>query len=72
MISKETWNNVMTYQQRLKAIGLLYPDLTYDYKEEKAQKITSKLTESQKNILKALKPSKKSSRKFELSLTYEI
>lgn len=71
MISKDTWNNVLTVSQRRKAVQLLYPNLGDDAAEEYSQKITTKLSERQKAILKSIKQPK-DSRFYEISVTYRL
>ena len=71
MISKDTWNNVLTVAQRRKAVQLLYPNLGDNAAEEYSQKITTKLSERQKVILKSIKQPK-DSRFYEISVTYRL
>ncbi len=71
MISKDTWNNVLNTSQRRKVIDLLYPDQYESTKEEWSQKITTKLTERHKAILKAVKQVKDSKR-YEVTVTTKI
>ena len=71
MISKDTWNNVLTVAQRRNAVHLLYPNLGDSSAEEYSQKITTKLTERQKAILKSIKQPK-DSRFYEISVTYRL
>lgn len=71
MISKDTWNNVLTVAQRRKAVQLLYPNLGDNAAEEYSQKITTKLSERQKTILKSIKQPK-DSRFYEISVTYRL
>ena len=71
MISKDTWNNVLTVSQRRKAVQLLYPNLGDNAAEEYSQKITTKLSERQKVILKSIKQPK-DSRFYEISVTYRL
>ena len=71
MISKDTWNNVLNASQRRKAIQLLYPNLGDSIAEEYSQKITTKLTERHKTILKSIKQPK-DSRFYEISVTYRL
>ena len=71
MISKDTWNNVLTVSQRRKAVQLLYPNLGDRSAEEYSQKITTKLSERQKAILKSIKQPK-DSRFYEISVTYRL
>lgn len=71
MISKDTWNNVLTVSQRRKAVQLLYPNLGDNATEEYSQKITTKLSERQKAILKSIKQPK-DSRFYEISVTYRL
>lgn len=71
MISKDTWNNVLTVSQRRKAVQLLYPNLGDNSAEEYSQKITTKLSERQKAILKSIKQPK-DSRFYEISVTYRL
>lgn len=71
MISKDTWNNVLTVSQRRKAVQLLYPNLGDSATEEYSQKITTKLSERQKAILKSIKQPK-DSRFYEISVTYRL
>jgi hypothetical protein len=71
MISKDTWNNVLTVSQRRKAVQLLYPNLGENAAEEYSQKITTKLSEKHKVILKSIKQPK-DSRFYEISVTYRL
>ena len=71
MISKDTWNNVLTVSQRRKAVQLLYPNLGDNAAEEYSQKITTKLSDKHKEILKAVKQPK-DSKFFELTVTYRL
>ena len=71
MISKDTWNNVLTPLQRRKAIQYLFPSIGDSILEEYSQKITTKLTDRQKSILKSIKQPK-DSKFFEISVTYRL
>ena len=71
MISKDTWNNVLTVSQRRKAVQLLYPNLGESSTEEYSQKITTKLSDKHKAILKSIKQPK-DSRFYEISVTYRL
>jgi len=71
MISKDTWNNVLTPSQRRKAIQYLFPSIGDSILEEYSQKITTKLTDRQKSILKSIKQPK-DSKFFEISVTYRL
>jgi hypothetical protein len=71
MISKDTWNNVLTANQRLKAVSFLFPNVGESTLEDYSQKITTKLTDRHKSILKSIKQPK-DSRFFEISVTYRL
>ena len=71
MISKDTWNNVLTIGQRRKAILTLYPNALESIIDEYSQKITTKLNDRHKNILKSIKQPK-DSKFFEISVTYRL
>lgn len=71
MISKDTWNNVLTANQRKKAVQFLFPSIGENTLEEYSQKITTKLTDRHKIILKSIKQPK-DSRFFEISVTYRL
>lgn len=71
MISKDTWNNVLTPLQRKKAIQYLFPNIGDSILEEYSQKITTKLNDRHKSILKAIKLPK-DSRFYEISVTYKL
>lgn len=71
MISKDTWNNVLTASQRRKAIQFLFPNVGDSTLEDYSQKITTKLTDRHKMILKSIKQPK-DSRFFEISVTYKL
>ena len=71
MISKDTWNNVLTSSQRRKVIQLLFPSMGENSVEEYSQKITTKLSDKHKEILKAVKQPK-DSKFFELTVTYRL
>ena len=71
MISKDTWNNVLTIGQRRKAILTLYPNASESTIDEYSQKITTKLNDKHKNILKSIKQPK-DSKFFEISVTYRL
>ena len=43
MISKDTWNNVLSIGQRRKAVVTLYPNASESIIDEYSQKITTKL-----------------------------
>ena len=71
MISKDTWNNVLTSSQRRRVIQLLFPSMGENSVEEYSQKITTKLSDKHKEILKAVKQPK-DSKFFELTVTYRL
>jgi len=71
MISKDTWNNVLTASQRRRVIQLLFPSMGESSVEEYSQKITTKLSDKHKEILKAVKQPK-DSKFFELTVTYRL
>jgi hypothetical protein len=71
MISKDTWNNVLTPSQRKKSIQYLFPNIGDSILEEYSQKITTKLTDRQKSILKSIKQPK-DSKFFEISVIYRL
>ena len=71
MISKDTWNNVLTASQRRRVIQLLFPSMGENSVEEYSQKITTKLSDKHKEILKAVKQPK-DSKFFELTVTYRL
>ena len=71
MISKDTWNNVLTASQRKKAVQFLFPNIGESTLEDYSQKITTKLSDKHKNILKSIKQPK-DSRFFEISVTYRL
>lgn len=71
MISKDTWNNVLTSSQRRKVIQLLFPSMGESSVEEYSQKITTKLNDKHKSILKSIKQPK-DSRFFEINVTYRL
>ena len=71
MISKDTWNNVLTANQRKKAVQFLFPSIGESTLEEYSQKITTKLTDRHKAILKSIKQPK-DSRFFEINVTYRL
>lgn len=71
MISKDTWNNVLTANQRKKAVQFLFPSIGENILEEYSQKITTKLTDRHKAILKSIKQPK-DSRFFEINVTYRL
>lgn len=73
MISKDTWNNVLTANQRKKAVQFLFSNIIGDEStiEEWSQKITTKLTDRHKAILKSIKQPK-GSRFFEINVTYKL
>lgn len=71
MISKDTWNNVLTANQRKKAVQFLFPSIGESTLEEYSQKITTKLTDRHKTILKSIKQPK-DSRFFEINVTYRL
>lgn len=71
MISKDTWNNVLTVNQRKKAVSFLFPNVGESTLEDYSQKITTKLTDRHKSILKSIKQPK-DSKFFEISVTYRL
>lgn len=71
MISKDTWNNVLTVSQRKKAVSILFPLIGDSALEDYSQKITTKLTDRHKSILKAIKQPK-DSKFFEINVTYRL
>ena len=71
MISKDTWNNVLTASPRKKAVQFLFPNIGDSALEDYSQKITTKLSDRHKNILKSIKQPK-DSKFFEISVTYRL
>ena len=71
MISKDTWNNILSAEQRKKAILFLFPKVGESTLEEYSQKITTKLSDKHKAILKSIKQPK-DSRFFEINVTYRL
>ena len=71
MISKDTWNNTLTIGQRRKAVLTLFPNISESTIEDYSQKITTKLDDRHKIILKSIKQPK-DSRFFEINVTYRL
>lgn len=71
MISKDTWNNTLSVGQRKKAVMTLFPNMSESSIEEYSQKITTKLNDRHKSILKSIKQPK-DSKFFEISVTYRL
>ena len=71
MISKDVWNNTLTPSQRRKVISYLFPNMSSDFIDEWSQKITTKMTDRHKSILKAVKQPK-NSRRYEITVIYTL
>lgn len=68
MISKEIWNNKLSHSQRYKIASLIFPNNI----ENMAEKITTKMTDAQKAMLKAVSLRKGFSNSYEVKVTYRV